>query len=130
MEVKCTPKNKSMNCTLKKLYKPIDDYMFSYVIPSLFIITMIIYIIGLYIQTVLLESKQDWATNMCVPKYMFISGMINKIPGEDAIQTTYDNLQVTCRKCNLAKGVLTESEFTDRLRTRAMNILNRIGSEK
>jgi len=45
-------------------------------------------------------------------------------------QTTYDNLQVTCRKCNLAKGVLTESEFTDRLRTRAMNILNRIGSEK
>ncbi len=45
-------------------------------------------------------------------------------------QTTYDNLQVTCRKCNLAKGVLTESEFTNRLRTRAMNILNRIGSEK
>jgi hypothetical protein len=42
-------------------------------------------------------------------------------------ETTYSNLQVTCRKCNLAKGVLTESEFTERLRTRAMNILNRIG---
>lgn len=41
--------------------------------------------------------------------------------------TTYDNLQVTCRKCNLAKGVLTESEFVERLRTRALNILNRIG---
>lgn len=43
-------------------------------------------------------------------------------------KTIYDNLQVTCRKCNLAKGVLTESEFTERLRSRAMNILNRIGN--
>ena len=43
-------------------------------------------------------------------------------------KTTYDNLQVTCRKCNLAKGVLTEAEFTERLRTRALNILNRLGA--
>ena len=43
-------------------------------------------------------------------------------------ETTYANLQVTCRKCNLAKGVLTESEFTEQLRTRAINILNRIGA--
>jgi len=43
-------------------------------------------------------------------------------------ETTYNNLQVTCRKCNLAKGSLTESEFVQRLRTRAMNILNRIGA--
>ena len=42
-------------------------------------------------------------------------------------ETSYANLQVTCRKCNLAKGVLTESEFTNRLRTRAINILDRIG---
>lgn len=42
-------------------------------------------------------------------------------------ETNYNNLQVTCRKCNLAKGVLTETEFTDRLRTRAMNILYRLG---
>jgi 5-methylcytosine-specific restriction endonuclease McrA len=43
-------------------------------------------------------------------------------------ETTYTNLQVTCRKCNLAKGVLTELEFTEQLRTRAINILNRIGA--
>ena len=43
-------------------------------------------------------------------------------------ETTYNNLQVTCRKCNLAKGVLTESEFTEQLRARAINILNRIGA--
>jgi len=41
--------------------------------------------------------------------------------------TTYDNLQVTCRKCNLAKGTLTEGEFVDRLRRRARNILDRLG---
>ena len=50
------------------------------------------------------------------------------IPESKGGPTTYDNLQVTCRKCNLAKGVLSESEFMDRLRTRAMNILNKLGA--
>ena len=49
------------------------------------------------------------------------------IPESQGGPTTYNNLQVTCRKCNLTKGILTESEFVSRLRTRALNILNRIG---
>ena len=49
------------------------------------------------------------------------------IPESKGGPTTYENLQVTCRKCNLAKGVLSEEEFVNRLRTRALNILNRIG---
>ena len=53
--------------------------------------------------------------------------MDHVIPESQSGETSYSNLQVTCRKCNLAKGVLTESEFTDRLRTRAINILDRIG---
>lgn len=53
--------------------------------------------------------------------------MDHVIPESQGGETSYANLQVTCRKCNLAKGILTESEFTDRLRTRAMNILDRIG---
>ena len=53
--------------------------------------------------------------------------MDHVIPESQGGETTYNNLQVTCRKCNLAKGVLTESEFTHRLRTRATNILNRLG---
>ena len=54
--------------------------------------------------------------------------MDHVIPESQGGPTTYNNLQVTCRKCNLAKGILTESEFTDKLRTRALNILNRLGN--
>jgi 5-methylcytosine-specific restriction endonuclease McrA len=50
------------------------------------------------------------------------------IPESKGGLTTYDNLQVTCRKCNLAKGVLTEDQFTEQLRRRANNILSRLGS--
>lgn len=54
--------------------------------------------------------------------------MDHVIPESQGGLTTYNNLQVTCRKCNLAKGILTEAEFTQRLRTRAVNILNRLGA--
>lgn len=53
--------------------------------------------------------------------------MDHVIPESKGGQTTYSNLQVTCRKCNLAKGTLSESEFIEKLRTRALNILNRLG---
>ena len=49
------------------------------------------------------------------------------IPESKGGPTTYDNLQVTCRKCNTSKGVLTEEEFVRKLRTRAQNILYRLG---
>lgn len=50
------------------------------------------------------------------------------IPESRGGLTSYDNLQVTCRKCNLAKGILTEDQFTSQLRRRALNILSRLGN--
>lgn len=50
------------------------------------------------------------------------------IPESKGGLTTYDNLQVTCRKCNLAKGILTEDQFTSQLKRRALNILARLGN--
>ena len=51
------------------------------------------------------------------------------IPESKGGPTTFDNLQVTCRRCNISKGILTEEEFVRRLRRRAQNILNRLGPE-
>lgn len=52
------------------------------------------------------------------------------IPESQGGPTTVNNLQVTCRRCNTAKGVLSESEFTERLRQRAQNILWRLGNKE
>jgi 5-methylcytosine-specific restriction endonuclease McrA len=49
------------------------------------------------------------------------------VPESQGGLTSYTNLQVTCRKCNLEKGILQEEQFIERLRTRARNILNRLG---
>jgi 5-methylcytosine-specific restriction endonuclease McrA len=49
------------------------------------------------------------------------------VPESQGGPTIPDNLQVTCTKCNTEKGVLSESAFENKLRTRALNILNRIG---
>ena len=54
--------------------------------------------------------------------------MDHVIPESQGGTTDYHNLQVTCRKCNLAKGVLSESEFTEKLKVRALNILHRLGA--
>lgn len=49
------------------------------------------------------------------------------IPEAAGGATSFANLQVTCRKCNLDKGVLSESEFENRLRARAQRIIDRLG---
>ena len=49
------------------------------------------------------------------------------VPESRGGPTSLNNLQVTCGKCNLEKGVLSESAFENKLRTRAIRILDRLG---
>ena len=68
-----------------------DDIVFNYVVPGFFIIFFLVNIIFMYIKADLLEGKTTWTKSMCVPKYMFISGFLNKKPSESILGSTYDN---------------------------------------
>jgi len=88
-----------MEQILQKIYKPDSDgMMVTFVIPFMFSITLIFIVISLYIQATLLESKINWTTNKCVPKYMFVSGFIKKNPGVNPLASTYDNFKQCVNK--------------------------------
>jgi len=77
---------------IKILYKSMDDdIIFTLVIPVVIIISFVVTVIQLYIRATLLESNINWATNKCIPKYMFFSGFIKPTPGVNALTSTYDN---------------------------------------
>jgi len=80
-----------------QIYKSRDDINFNYIAPTFFIIVYVIIITGLYIKAELLESRTSWSKNMCIPKYMFVSGFIKKEHGRTSLETTYDNFK-TCVK--------------------------------
>ena len=77
---------------LSKIYKSSqDDVVLNYLVPSFFIIFFFVNIVFMYIKADLLEGKTEWTKSMCVPKYMFISGFLNKKPKETILGSTYDN---------------------------------------
>ena len=76
---------------LKSIYKSEDNLILDYTIPALIVIIFIVIITKYYIQTSLNESKVDWSTNKCIPKYMFVSGFIKNKPGKNSLESTYDN---------------------------------------
>ena len=80
-----------MDVILKQIYNHEESFLVDYALPSLFLITFFIIIFIYYIKANLYESKVDWSVNKCVPKYMFVSGYINKDPGKNALSAIYDN---------------------------------------
>ena len=77
---------------LCKIYKSThDDVIFNYVVPGFFIIIYFFTIVFMYIKADLLEGKSTWTNSMCVPKYMFVSGFLNKKQNESILGSTYDN---------------------------------------
>lgn len=100
--------NKTLIDKLSKIYKySDDDYVFDYIVPTAIIITYVCIIIIKYIQADLLESKTSWSSSRCVPKYMFVSGFINKKINETPLGSTYDNFE----KC--VNSLKTKDETPD-----------------
>jgi hypothetical protein len=101
--------NKTLIDKLGKIYKSSgDDFVFNYMLPSFFIITYFFIITIKYIKTNLLESKTTWSSSKCVPKYMFVSGLLNKEPTESILGSTYDNFE----KCVNSLRTYTSGDTT------------------
>jgi len=101
--------NKTLIDKLGKIYKSTsEDFVFNYMLPSFFIITYLCIITIKYIKTNLLESKTTWSSSKCVPKYMFVSGLLNKEPTESILGSTYDNFE----KCVNSLRIYTSGDTT------------------
>ena len=97
--------NKTLIDKLGKIYKSSkDDFIFDYVVPAFFIITYLCIVTIQYIKTNLLESKTSWSSSKCVPKYMFVSGLINKLPQESILGSTYDNFEKCVKSFRIGKS--------------------------
>ena len=82
---------------LKEIYRPTESILLDYILPFLIIFIFIIFIFIMYIKVQLLHQATAWTKEKCVPKYMFMSGIIKQNPGRGMLATTYDNF-VSCVK--------------------------------
>lgn len=80
---------------LKEIYKPTESILLDYILPFLIIFIFLICILIMFIRVQLLQQATVWTKEQCVPKYMFMSGIIAQNPGSGMLKTTYDNF-VSC----------------------------------
>ena len=83
--------NKKIISQIDELYKPSGSFIFNYLIPIIIISVWLYNVIGLLIQIDLNASKINWNTNKCDPKYLFVSGLIQKEPGLGKVGSTRKN---------------------------------------
>ena len=79
---------------LKELYSP-QDSLIIYLIPIIIIFIVILIVIYYLVLIDLNLSKNNWETNKCIPKYMFLSGFIQKNENEGVLGT----INTTFKKC-------------------------------
>ena len=79
---------------LKELYSP-QDPLIIYLIPVIIVFIVIIIVIYYLVLIDLNLSKNNWETNKCIPKYMFLSGFIQKEENEGVLGTIHK----TFKKC-------------------------------
>ena len=108
--------NNSINCVIAKMYEPSEDFAFSYLVPFFFILSFVVTITSMYIKAGILEGKLDWESTKCVPKYLFISGLITKQKGKNVLQSTFDNFKECVNQVKTIKiNTNLRNEFRDLL---------------
>jgi hypothetical protein len=65
------------------------DILIPYIICIIFILITIYYIIRINMTM----SKSNWEKNKCLPKFMFVSGFIQKEPGLNVLGSTIKNFK-------------------------------------
>jgi hypothetical protein len=65
------------------------DIFIPYIICTIFIVITIYYIVRINLTL----SKSNWEKNKCVPKYMFLSGFIQKEPGLNVLGSISKNFK-------------------------------------
>ena len=87
---------------IKQIYN-IDnsESIYTYIIPIIIILVVFIFTIIYLIKINLSASKLNWQVNQCMPKYMFVSGFIQKEENEGALDSTYTNFKKCIKKFGL-----------------------------
>ncbi len=84
--------------TLESIYKTEEDPVI--IIVFSFSIIFIVFLITIY-YLILIDlgtSKVDWEKNRCIPKYMFVSGFIQKEENKGIFGSTYLNFKQCVKK--------------------------------
>jgi len=100
----------TLNLELKNIYKPLDSILLDYILPFLILLISGIYIFGYYLKVILLQKNATWSNEKCVPKYMFISGLIQPNEGEGYIRSTLTNFE-KCVQSN--RSTLTKLDLSN-----------------
>jgi len=82
----------SLTSKLNELYNP-QLSIIEIILPFFIIFIVMCYTLSLFIQIDLTASSLNWEKNKCLPKYMFVSGFIQKEEGLGVLASTQKNFK-------------------------------------
>ena len=95
-----------LNSKLNEIYHP-QLSIVEIILPFLIIFIVMCIKLTLMIQIDLTTSSLNWDKNKCIPKYMFVSGFIQKEDGLGILASTQKNFK------NCIQSYVTKKPYTD-----------------